>query len=119
MLGLTTSSKVLVREKKLGCYLLTLVGEKGLEPSRLAALVPKTSVSTNSTTRPSKVSKYCAKSNNSTTRVTMQILPRFAVNYQLGVTIIFCSNSRETITWVKFVFWWQAKNHKTALCYMT
>jgi hypothetical protein len=29
-----------------------MVGEKGLEPSRLAALVPKTSVSTNSTTRP-------------------------------------------------------------------
>lgn len=29
-----------------------LVGEKGLEPSRLATLVPKTSVSTNSTTRP-------------------------------------------------------------------
>lgn len=29
-----------------------LVGMKGLEPSRLAALVPKTSVSTNSTTSP-------------------------------------------------------------------
>ena len=28
-----------------------MVREKGLEPSRLAALVPKTSVSTNSTTR--------------------------------------------------------------------
>jgi hypothetical protein len=32
--------------------LLYLVGMKGLEPSRLAALVPKTSVSTNSTTSP-------------------------------------------------------------------
>jgi hypothetical protein len=30
---------------------IVLVREKGLEPSRLAALVPKTSVSTNSTTR--------------------------------------------------------------------
>ena len=29
-----------------------LVGEKGLEPPRYKALVPKTSVSTNSTTRP-------------------------------------------------------------------
>ena len=29
-----------------------LVGEKGLEPSRLATLAPKASVSTNSTTRP-------------------------------------------------------------------
>ncbi len=32
----------------------SLVGEKGLEPSRLAPLAPKASVSTNSTTRPSR-----------------------------------------------------------------
>ena len=34
----------------------SFVGEKGLEPPRYKALVPKTSVSTNSTTRP-----FCIK----------------------------------------------------------
>lgn len=40
----------------------SLVGEEGLEPSRLAPLVPKTSVSTNSTTRPYLVCCYCTYS---------------------------------------------------------
>ena len=42
-------SKIKIRLKKLS--LINLVREKGLEPSRLAALAPKASVSTNSTTR--------------------------------------------------------------------
>ena len=49
-----------------------LVGMKGLEPSRLAALVPKTSVSTNSTTSPCRL-----------------ILRNTAVKDQLAVAVAF------------------------------
>ena len=48
---------------------------KGLEPSRLAALVPKTSVSTNSTTSP------CGRYRS--------ILAVFLVKDQLGVAVVF------------------------------
>lgn len=35
-----------------------MVGEKGLEPSRVTPLAPKASVSTNSTTRPAEPSYF-------------------------------------------------------------
>ena len=63
--------------------LYTLVGGKGLEPSRLAALAPKASVSTNSTIRP----------------FNRGILLDFAVKDQLGVAVVF---SRRYFGFVEF-----------------
>lgn len=39
--------------------LISLVGEEGLEPSRIASLAPKASVSANSTTRPGRRETCC------------------------------------------------------------
>lgn len=45
-------------KKKSAASAYALVGEEGLEPSRLAPLVPKTSVSTSSTTRPNLLQHF-------------------------------------------------------------
>jgi hypothetical protein len=52
MLKIILSTYYIKNKKTLSKENVFLVGEKGLEPSRLAAPAPKAGVSTNSTTRP-------------------------------------------------------------------
>ena len=70
-----------------------VVGERGLEPPRLAALVPKTSVYTISPLAHLNFYEYHPLH----PRYSMSILACFTVKDQLGVTVVFTIDFRQAI----------------------
>ncbi len=77
------------------------MGEKGLEPSRLATLAPKASVSTNSTTRPSysahlsrfdfsKVKSFDLALEHSFSKSNRNLILFLVMNMNRGYFNLFC-----------------------------